>query len=392
MTKNTCPACFEQEMTIFYSQANVPSNSCILLDTREDAISYPRGKIDMGFCDACGFISNLAFDSKLTEYSGRYEETQAFSATFNKFHKSLVERLIHDHNLHGKRILEIGCGKGEFLKMICELGGNEGIGFDPGFRPERLETNESQNIEFVQDFYGEKYAQEKANFVCCKMTLEHISNAGDFIGGVRRAIGENDSDVFFQVPEAMRILHDCAFEDIYYEHCSYFSQGSLARLFRNNGFDVMKLATEYDDQYLTVEARPTINGRGFSPIEGEDDMELMRQYVSDFPSRVQEKLKYWRDVLNKAQTNGQVVALWGSGSKAVSFLTSLGITAEVNHVIDINPHRWGHFMSGTGQPIVAPSQLKELRPDLIIVMNPVYRDEIVADLAKNDLKPTVLAL
>lgn len=392
MTQHTCPACHEQKMTIFYSQENVPTNSCILLETKEEAIAYPRGRIDLGFCDACGFISNLAFDPKLTEYSGRYEETQAFSGTFNKFHLALVERLIQDHNLKGKRILEIGCGKGEFLKMICELGDNEGIGFDPGFRPERLDARDSQKIDFVQDFYGEKYAHEKADFVCSKMTLEHITDTGNFVGGVRRAIGDNDSDVFFQIPEAKRILQDCAFEDIYYEHCSYFSPGSLARLFRNNSFDVLKLATEYDDQYLTIEAKPAKNGSKLPLVKGEDDLELMRQLVSDFPSQVTKKLDYWRNVLDEAKASSQVVALWGSGSKAVSFLTSLGVNAEVDHVVDINPHRSGHYMAGTGHPIVSPSQLKELRPDLVIAMNRVYREEIVADLASNGLTPAVLTL
>ena len=57
------------------------------------------------------------------------------------------------------------------------------------------------------------------------MTLEHIPATGDFVRMVRRAIGDavRNRPVFFQIPEATRILRDCAFEDIYYEHCSYFS-------------------------------------------------------------------------------------------------------------------------------------------------------------------------
>jgi SAM-dependent methyltransferase len=392
MEKHTCPACSAVEMTVFYEQASAPSNSCILLETPEDAIAYPRGRIELGFCDACGFISNLAFDPRLTEYSGRYEETQAYSGTFNKFHRALVERLIKDHGLTGKRILEIGCGKGEFLQLICELGGNDGIGFDPGFRPERLTLSGNQDVRFVQDFYGEKYAHEKADFVCSKMTLEHIPDAGNFIDGVRRAIGDYDSFVFFQIPEAMRIVRDCAFEDIYYEHCSYYSPGSLARLFRRYGFNVLKLATEYDDQYLTIEARPAANGSRLPLAPGEDDLDSLRIAVAAFPARVAKKLEYWRGILDVARGAGQKVALWGSGSKGVAFLTSLDVADEVDHVVDINPHRCGHFMSGTGHPIVAPAELKKLRPDLVIVMNPVYRDEIIAELHGMELDPTVLTL
>ena len=392
MSTHICPACQTQAMTIFHEQASVPTNSCILLETPEEAKAYPRGRIELGFCEACGFISNLAFDAKLTEYSGRYEETQAYSGTFNKFHHALAERLIEDYGLKGKKILEIGCGKGEFLKMICELGGNEGVGFDPGFRTDRLELARDQRINFVQDFYSEKYSDHSADFLCCKMTLEHISNTGDFIGTVRRAIGDDDTYVFFQIPEAKRILKECAFEDVYYEHCSYFSPGSLARLFRRNGFEVLKLDTEYDGQYLTIETRPASGAAQGSTLEGEDDLTELTQLVKEFPGRLERKHNYWRDILDSAAKDGRKVALWGSGSKAVSFLTSLGVTDEVNHVVDINPHRWNHYMSGTGHPIVGPDQLSELEPDLVIVMNPVYRGEITADLEHRGLRPEVVTL
>jgi hypothetical protein len=33
-------------------------------------------------------------------------------------------------------------------------------------------------------------------------------------------------------------------------------------------------------------------------------------------------------------------------------------------------------MAGTGQQIVAPEFLQEYRPDVVIVMNPIYCDEI----------------
>lgn len=389
MSDQRCPACYAQAMNVFYRQNSVPANSCILLKTPEEAKAYPRGRIELGFCDECGFISNLTFDPKLTEYSDRYEETQAYSETFNKFHRALAERLIRDYELSDKRILEIGCGKGEFLKMICELGNNQGVGFDPGFRSDRLEADGDQ-IKFVQDFYSEKYADEKADFVACKMTLEHIPDAGDFVATVRRAIGENESDIFFQIPEALRILRDCAFEDVYYEHCSYYSPGSLARLFGRNGFDVRNLAIEYDGQYLTIEGSASNSADGRLPVE--NDLDDLRRLVSTFPDRVQHKLKYWRDVLDDATAAGRKVALWGSGSKGVSFLTSLGVTDEVDCVVDINPHRSGHFMSGTGHPIVGPDALKELRPDLVIVMNPIYVDEIRSDLHSMNIAPELLAL
>ena len=49
-------------------------------------------------------------------------------------------------------------------------------------------------------------------------------------------------------------------------------------------------------------------------------------------------------------------------------------------------------MPGTGQEIVAPIALKKIRPDVIIVMNRVYEQEIKEELNSMGLRPQVLAL
>ena len=392
MRSFACPACGANGMEVFFELRGVPANSCILLGTREEALAYPRGDLELAFCPACGFISNIAFDEKLTEYSGRYEETQSFSETFNAFHRRLAQRLIERYGLHNKDVLEIGCGKGEFIALLAELGNNRGVGFDPGYREERTPEALSDRLRFVKDFYSEKYGHYQADFVCCKMTLEHIHPASRFLATVRRAIGERyDTAVFFQIPEATRIVRDCAFEDIYYEHCSYFTAGSLGRLFRRNGFDVLNLETEYAGQYLTLEAKAA-RGAPLPPLPQEDDLTTLAQHVADFPGKCRAKLDEWRQLVRDARGSGRRIVLWGSGSKGVSFLTTLGVGDSIDCAVDINPHRQGYYMPTTGQRIVSPETLKEYRPDVVIIMNAIYREEIAADLDRMALRPEILAL
>jgi SAM-dependent methyltransferase len=294
--------------------------------------------------------------------------------------------------LYGKDILEIGCGKGEFLLLLAELGGNRGVGFDPGYREERISGSAKHRVRFIKDFYSDQYAGHKADFVCCKMTLEHIHPTAQFIGTVRRAIGgQADTLVFFQIPDVTRVLRDCAFEDIYYEHCSYFSPGSLARLFRRSGFDVLNLETEYAGQYLTIDAKAAQGPVG-PPLAQEDDLALLAGYVAEFPARCDAKVTTWRHRVEHAVADGRKTVLWGSGSKGVSFLTTLGVGDGIEYVVDINPYRHGYFMPATGQRIVPPSFLKDYRPDAVIIMNAVYREEITRDLEAMGLHPEVLAL
>lgn len=389
-----CPACEKAPMRIFYTARNVPTNSCILLSTPEEARAYPTGDIALGFCDLCGFVFNTAFDLAKTEYSGRYEETQAFSGTFNRFHRELAERLINTYDLHDKDVLEIGCGKGEFLVLLAELGNNRGVGIDPGVDLERVETAAPGLLKFIPDFYSEAYGDHKIDFLACKMTLEHIPRAGQFVSTVRRGLGDQtDAVVFFQVPEAFRIFNQCAFEDIYYEHCAYFSVGSIGRMFRAIGFDALDIATEYDEQYLTIEARPRAAGAPPKPPQPvEDDLAIMAGLIDTFAERSREKLDLWRGVIEEAKAAGDTIVLWGSGSKAVSFLSTLDAGADIDYVTDINPHRHNHFMPITAQRIVPPAELAAIRPGLVICMNRVYEEEIRADLAKIGLTPRIMSL
>ncbi|MFQ3684343.1 class I SAM-dependent methyltransferase [Roseiflexus sp.] len=392
MQSTTCPSCGMAGMDVFYELERVPAHSVLLLPTREEAVRYPRGDIRLGFCRTCGFISNTAFDPSLHEYSDRYEETQGYSPTFNAFARRLAEHLIARYDLHGKDILEIGCGKGEFITLLCELGENRGIGIDPAYVAERSLAHPSERVTFITDFYSERYAHLHADFVVCKMTLEHIHDTAGFVGMVRRALdGRPYTTVFFQIPDTTRVLEEIGFWDIYYEHCSYFTPGSLARLFRRCGFDVIDLWRDYGDQYLMIEAQPG-SGRDRTFPELEDDLERTAADVDIFRREAPQVLRRWREYLAQQHAEGRKVVLWGSGSKGVAFLTTLGIEREIVYTVDINPNKHGTCMAGTGQQIVAPSFLCEYRPDAVIVMNPIYVDEIQRELSTLRVTADVLTV
>ncbi|MBP9657466.1 MAG: methyltransferase domain-containing protein [Candidatus Promineofilum sp.] len=381
-------------MHVFYKVANVPVNSVLLVTSREEALNFQTGDITLAVCPACGFISNITFDEVLTQYTARYEATQGYSPTFNKFHRELAQDLIDRYDLHGKDIIEIGCDKGDFITMLCEMGDNRGTGFDPAYVPGRHPSPAADRLTFIPDFYSEKYANYHADFICCKMTLEHIPDVGDFIATVRRSIGERgDTIVFFQIPNARYVLGDIAFWDIYYEHCSYFTKGSLARLFRANGFEVRDLWTAYDDQYLMIEARPTDGASIAESLPDEETPVQTMELVEYFVERYEEKRDEWRRELARIKSTGRKAVLWGGGSKGVAFLTTLGQTlADIACAVDINPIKTGTFMAGTGQEIVAPLFLKTYRPDVVIIMNPVYREEISRDLEAMGLSPEIRTL
>lgn len=389
---NLCPSCKSNAVLLFHETINVPVHSVMNIATRNEALSFHRGNIQLCFCKDCGFIFNSAFDPSLLAYSSDCEESQGYSPTFMAFARKLAEDLIKKYDLHNKKILEIGCGKGEFLKLICQMGNNHGIGFDPAYVEGRGSDAGKGRVEFIKDYYSERYADYTADAICCRMTLEHIPETAKLVQTVRHAVGDNtETLVFFQVPDVARILEDCAFEDVYYEHCSYFSTGSLSRLFINNGFKVLDVRTDYDGQYIMLETKPD-SGESVGEVKSVDDLEQLKKNVDQFQMRFAEKTGYWSRLLENYQTQGKKVVLWGSGSKGVAFLTALNVGSEIEYVVDINPYRQGTYMAGTGQLVVSPEFLKDYLPDAVIIMNAVYYEEIKRDINKIGLNPHLLTL
>jgi SAM-dependent methyltransferase len=389
----TCKSCFSKNVTIFHRLENLPVNSCLLFDDQNEAENYPRGELVLGFCHDCGFIGNLRFSSQLARYTEGYEEQQSFSPRFNTFAKSLATRLIDRYDLHNKTVVEIGCGKGDFLVMLCDLGKNQGVGIDPTYVPGRHDDVASKNVCFIRDFYSEKYADYTGDMICSRHALEHIPDTGAFMETVRRAIGnKTNTVVFFELPDVERVLHECAFWDIYYEHCSYFTLGSLARLFRRTGFEVTHLAKDFDGQYLLLDARPASNGNQSAPLKEEESVEELSRAVAKFQENYDNTVRRWKDKVKDIRKKGQRGVIWGSSSKCVAFLNTVGIEDEIEFVVDINTYRQGKHLPGSGKLIVSPDFLREYRPDVVIAMNPIYLDEIQRDLTKMGLQPELTAV
>jgi SAM-dependent methyltransferase len=322
-------------------------------------------------------------------YTAQYEDQQSYSPTFNAFAKQLADQLTEQFNLRDKDILEIGCGKGDFLRLLCSSGGNRGTGIDPSISRRQIDEARNNFIKWIPQALEAAHSQFPADFVCCRHTLEHIHNVKDFARLIREVIGDRDTALFVEVPDTRRVLADCAFEDIYYEHCSYFTADSLAFLLRAADFEITREYRAYADQYLMVEARPAKSGPKFKTEKSVSPAEILT-LTENFSLAVERQKNYWNQIFDEYRD--QPIALWGSGSKCVSFLSSLRPNLELITLVDINPHRHGKFLPGSGLEIRDPVKLSEVQPQLIVAMNSIYLEEIQATLSELSVSGTLLGL
>lgn len=384
----TCPVCGGTNLDPILQIPQIPILANVLWDTREEALATPRGDMDLVFCHDCGHVFNQAFDPSATVYDAQYENSLHFSPRFQEYAHWLAQYLVEQHDLHGKAIVEIGSGKGDFLKLLCQVGGNTGTGFDPSYEP--LPGEHDPNVSFIRDVYSDRYAGFHADFICSRHTLEHMPQPAAFVQSLRQTIGNRKHMVVFvEVPNLAYILRDTAIWDIIYEHYSYFSPQSLANLFSHNGFHVRNVAETYEGQFLFLEAAP---GDGLPSAPNTPftaSMDPLAQQVAQFGKRSQDKIARWKEDLNELQRQGKRVVLWGAGSKGISFLNLLHADAAVQYIIDINPRKREKFVTGAGQQIVPPEFLKTYQPDVVVIMNPIYEQEIRQTVESMGLQPQI---
>jgi SAM-dependent methyltransferase len=383
-----CPACGGAQAKVFFELPSVPVNSITLWASYEEAVRCPAGAIELTFCSHCGAIYNQAFNRSALTYDSRYDNSLHYSQAFQRYAEELADQLIARFDLHGKDVIEVGCGKGDFLALLCQRGGNRGLGFDPTYEHDRVDTSAGQGFGVTRDFYSQAYAEQPADFVCCRHVLEHISDPRPFLSDIRRGISHRTNcGVFFEVPNASFTLYRMGIWDIIYEHCFYYTAPSLQHLFTLSGFDVLNMYEAFGGQYLCLEAKPAVDACNAVVSESGQEMVALSSAVDAFAERYQQQIADWRHTLGILRDAAKRVALWGAGAKGATFLNALRDVSGVEYIVDVNPHKHGRFVPGTGQKVVAPEFLREYQPDLIVITNPNYETEIRRAVAKLDLTP-----
>jgi SAM-dependent methyltransferase len=372
----SCPVCRTPRGSDFFESQCVPVHQNLLLPSPEVARQCDRGDVVLGYCHSCEFIWNVAFDPRLLRYSPRYENSQSFSPTFWAYMQNLAIYLIDRYNLRGKDIVEIGCGKGEFLTLLCELGGNRGVGFDPSYREDASHSHVTAQVKFISDFYSDRYTDYRGDLVCCRHVLEHIQQPVDLLTSFRPLAADRPgSAVFVEVPDVDWILQNLTFWDVFYEHCSYFNSHSLARALTSAGFSVSSVRGAFGGQYLWAEALPDEGKQEMAPRVPE--VNRMSQSVEHFVASYEERVGRFRQQIGRATVGGKRCVMWGAGAKGVTFLNVLNIQPQcIPYVVDVNPRKQGMYVPGTGQLVVPPDFLRSYIPDVIIVMNPNYVHEV----------------
>lgn len=395
-TRIPCVSCEHGALEPFLDAGEAPVQVGVLWTSREAARGCPRGKLQLGFCRSCGLVYNVAFDPGRVDYSLRYDNALHFSEVFRAYESRLAGRLVAgylaDHPPRSARVMELGCGSGHFLGLLCQHADAHGIGFDPSHDPAQLDPSARGRVEIRREPFSERAIGQRADLLCFRHVLEHIADPRPFLTTVRKVMETSPGSVVYcEVPNGLLALRQLSIWDVIYEHCSYFVCESLASLFEAQGFDVVRVGEDYGGQFVGLEARVG-SGRAPERRNGEG-VERLAADVAAYAAHFERVREEWRARLAALRTQGQRVALWGAGAKAVGFCALLGADADdIATVVDVNPGKQGTFLAGSGHEIHPPPALRDAPVDTVIVLNPLYEQEIRKDLGAMGLSPDVLTV
>ncbi len=359
-----CPACGSALGPPLITRLAVPVHQNLLCRTEAEALAVRRGDLNLSECPACGLVCNASFDPALLSYEGSYDSDQSFSRAFEQHVDGLVERLVAS-GVAGRRVVEVGCGSGYFLRHLCAAGRCQGEGYDPGYRGPELDV--ASGARFVRGTYEPTSAATPPDVLVCRHVIEHVPQPARFVAGLTPGLPPA-ARVYFETPALEWIIEQCATWDLFYEHCNYFTEAALANAFRCAGLAAHSISRLFGGQYYWIEARATAGDRTPSAPTGPA---LSR--LAETCARAEGAL---RRQLEDLAGRGRV-AVWGAAAKGATFANLLDPDRQrIECLVDISPARQGRYVAGSGHAILSPAELRDRGVTDVIVMNPNYEAEI----------------
>lgn len=338
-------------------------------------------------CDDCGLVWNAAFDESLMDYSLEYDNSLHASAVFREFESALIADLVRRHGLDRSALVEIGGGSGRFLGLLCEASRSTGICFDPSAASSGATSG--GGVELRPEYFTSSTVLAPFDLLCCRQVLEHVPDLHGFLAPIASTLAEHPrAGAYFDVPNSEMLFADLSIWDLVYEHCHYFVGQSLFALFDAAGLGISRSWTSFGDQFLSVELAP--GGVRPAPNPPGQDLAAHLASVDAFAGHYAARRAEWLDRLDEERRRGRRIAVWGAGARAVSFFAMLGITDEVEFLVDANPNKQGTFLGGSGHAIHPPDRLRDDPVDLVVLLNGIYEREIRAQLADMNTETVVV--
>lgn len=353
MAIHTCRVCgrdfFREPLMIYENMPKAAQNF-------PDAASLERDKgvnLTVCQCSGCGLVQ-LSDDPVF--YYREVIRAAAFSEVVRDFKSKQFASFIQKYSLKGKKIIEIGCGRGEFLSLLQPY----------GIKPYGLEYSEDSVKQCLKDglSVSKGYLDSESLILAngpfeaffLLMFLEHVPEPNNLLRGIYNNLAEGAVGLV-EVPNFDMILRTKLFSEFIGDHLLYFTRDTLETTMHLNGFEVIECSQLRDEYVISA------------VVKKREKLDISCFY--DYQVKIEAEIKEFLSRFKKKR-----VAIWGASHQALAIIALTKIADKIRYVIDSASFKQGKYTPATHLPIVAPHVLRTDPVDAVIVMAASYSDEV----------------
>lgn len=366
-------------------------------------------------CPACGLVQ---FNCQPVDYYRDVIRAGGFTTTMVELRRRQYRHLIEAYGLEGKKFIEAGCGRGEFLSVLAEFP-VEAHGIE--HRADLVELAVKSGLDVTQGFPetedtrfpgGPYDAFLSFNF------LEHQPRPGVMLRCIANNLKEGGMGLI-TVPSLEYILQYDGYYELIRDHIAYYTFGTLRALLEENGFEVLEEEMVNRDTLSVIvrkcpqdaagrpqsSAVPASSQSGtaggatagqLQPSGHVSPAAVSRRRPADAATRpsasqsaapvdvsglMASRHSIDREVnslVDRLHEKGKKLAIWGASHQGFTLAATTRLGDKVSYIIDSAPFKQGRFAPTSHLPIVAPDDFHQEPVDAILIVAPGYTEEIAS--------------
>lgn len=371
-----------------------PSNAYLKKDQlQKPETHYP---LKLFVCEQCWLVQTQDYVEADALFDEGYAYFSSTSKSWLEHAETYCTKITKKLNLdHESFVIELAANDGYLLKNFV----NNDIpclGIEP--TNSTATAAKSLNIPIIEDFFTEQLAltltneKKQADLIIGNNVYAHVPDINDFTAGLKTLL-KPEGTITLEFPHLYNLLTENQFDTVYHEHYSYLSLQTVQTIFNTHGldiFEVEELPTHggslrvygcHKDAKEITSSVPNIINKERSL--GMNDLPI---YLSFQEKALTIKLEFLNYLLEQKK-QGKVVAAYGAAAKGNTLLNFAGVTGDlIECVFDAAPSKQNTWLPGSHIPVLPPNKMKEISPDIFLILPWNLSSEIIEFLNQEGFK------
>lgn len=323
-------------------------------------------------CKSCGLVQ---FDCEPVTYYKDVIRSGGFTTTMVNLRRGQYRHFIETYHLEGKKLIEAGCGQGEFLSVLSEFP-VKAYGIENRESLVRLAREKGLTVwkQFAKE--GEVLAPDDGSASGPYdgfLSFNFLEHQPDPVG-MLRCIADNlsvDGVGLITVPSLEYILQYDGYYELIRDHLAYYTFDTLGYAVEKAGFEVLEKEMVNRDTLSVIVRKRKQTSR---PAEAAGPQTAVD--ISGLKESLDTIGREMEELAEELHGRGKKLAIWGASHQGFTLASTTAIGRFARYIIDSAPFKQGKFAPSSHLPIVSPDHFPADPVDAILIVAPGYTDEI----------------